>query len=377
MSRVVGDVVHGELGFRFAEPADLDGDGVAEIAGGARYIGKGYVVVFDTPTPQRWEGEWTNGLYGQDVIAVPDLNGDGTADLVISAPNAIVDGKLGGIVEARTAVGKLLWRTQGEFAGLGWQLDRAGDQDGDGIGDVWAGSPSDAQGGHVYLLGGRDGHVIRRIDNHEHDDAFGWYLMSIPDLDGDGLSDVAVGAPNAGQGGAVFLISSLGKVLHNIRGARPHGRFGEMLTALDDVDGDGTADLAVGVPGASDATGLGEVAIVSGKTGNVLHRLSQQQPGELYGRALATLDDLDGDGARDFAVAAPWYGTAEKPRMGRIEVRSARSLRVLAQIDGDTANDWLGWHMARAGAALSKPGILLGRLEAADGRGALELHEFR
>lgn len=374
-----GDVPHGELGFRFASPADVDGDGKADLAAGGRFKGTGYVQVFDA-AKHRWDGEQAASLYGQDVIAVRDLNGDGNADLVISAPNQRVDNKPVGVVEARTGAGQLLWRATGQTPGLGWQLDNAGDQDGDGLDDIWAGAPSDSQGGHVYLLSGKDGHVLQRIDNQEHNGQFGWYLVTIADLDGDGHRDLAVGAPFVGVGGAVYLVSSTGKVLHDIRGTRPHSHYGEMLTALDDINGDSVADLAIGVPGGGGADagiGMGEVVLISGKTGAVLRRLNQRGPGELYGRSLATLDDLDGDGARDFAIGAPWAGTATSPRMGRVEVRSAKNLKVLAQIEGGVANEWFGWHMARAGAALAKPGIIVGRLWAHDGAGALELHQFR
>ena len=379
ISSSAGDVPHGELGFRFASPADVDGDGKADLAAGGRFKGTGYVQVFDA-AKHRWDGEQAASLYGQDVITVGDLNSDGLADLVISAPNALVDNKPVGIVEARTGAGQLLWRATGQTPGLGWQLDNAGDQDGDGLDDIWAGAPSDSQGGHVYLLAGKDGHVLRRIDNQEHNGQFGWYLVTIADLDGDGQRDLAVGAPFVGVGGAVYLVSSTGAVLRDIRGTRPHSHFGEMLTALDDINGDGVADLAIGVPGGGGADagiGMGEVVLVSGKNGVVLHRLNQRTPGELYGRALATLDDLDGDGARDFAIGAPWAGTETLPRMGRVEVRSAKNLKVLAQIEGGVANEWFGWHMVRAGAALAKPGIIVGRLWASNGAGALELHQFR
>ena len=379
ISSSVGDVPQGELGFRFATPADVDGDGKADFAAGGRFKGSGYVQVFDA-AKHRWDGEQAASLYGQDVIAVGDLNGDGNPDLIISAPNALVDTKPAGIVEARTGAGQLLWRATGATPGLGWQLDNAGDQDGDGLDDIWAGAPSDAQGGHVYLLAGKDGRVLRRIDNQEHNGQFGWYLVAISDLDGDGRGDVAVGAPFVGVGGAVYVVSSTGTVLHDIRGPRPHAHFGEMLTALDDINGDGVADLAIGVPGGGGADagiGMGEVVLVSGKTGAVLRRLTQRGSGELYGRSLATLDDLDGDGARDFAIGAPWAGTATSPRMGRVEVRSAKNLKVLAQIEGGVANEWFGWHLARAGAALTSPGIIVGRLWANNGAGALELHQFR
>ena len=74
ISSSAGDVPHGELGFRFAEPADVDGDGKADLAAGGRFKGTGYVQVFDA-AKHRWDGEQAASLYGQDVIAMRDLNG--------------------------------------------------------------------------------------------------------------------------------------------------------------------------------------------------------------------------------------------------------------------------------------------------------------
>ena len=61
--------------------------------------------------------------------------------------------------------GERRWRAVGElYDGLGWSLARAGDIDGDGIDDIWAGATSNPERGRVYLLSGRDGRVVRTID---------------------------------------------------------------------------------------------------------------------------------------------------------------------------------------------------------------------
>jgi FG-GAP repeat len=382
VARVTGDVPGGELGFRFGEPLDLDGDGIGDLAAGARFAGDlGYVQVWSHGAPAaRWPGEWPGGLYGQDVIAVPDLDGDGRADLVISAPSARLGDRVVGIVEARTAGGTRLWRTIGEPGeGLGWQLAVAGDQDGDGVQDLWAGAPANPSAGHVYLLSGRDGHVLGRIDSTRREDGFGWYVAAIGDLDGDGKPDVVIGAPYADLGtGAVSFAASTGARLRELPGELPESHFGEIVVGLDDVDGDGVPEVAIGAPGSpSKAATRGDVVIVSGKTGAILHRLAQAQPGELYGRQLALLDDLDGDGVRELAIGAPWAAPEGRARAGRVEVRSLRGMGLVAELRGTVADGWLGWHVARAGAALPGPGMVVGALRSDRAAGALELHAFR
>src|SRR5216117_1821794 len=136
--RIAGSVRSGELGFRFGEPLDVDGDGHADIAAGARFKlwhgtqqnGSATVWSGASGAPIReWDGKWNDGLFGHWVMPVPDLSGDGLADVVIAAPHAQVDGIARGILVARSPkTGEELWQ-RAETAGenLGWDLALAGD----------------------------------------------------------------------------------------------------------------------------------------------------------------------------------------------------------------------------------------------------------
>ncbi len=368
-----------ELGFRFGEPRDLDGDLIGDLVAGARRHGhpleRGQAHAWTLAGAElaQWDGDSLDGLFGNIALAVPDLDGDGTNDVIVAAPHANLDG----YVDAYSVTtGQRLWRMLGQpDEAFGWHVTLAGDHDGDGIEDLWVGAPGNIAQSHVYLLSGRDGRILLTIASPRTADLFGWYLVATGDLDGDGQGDVAIGAPGATFGaqarGAVMLASSAtGLPLREIVGERPDLQFGEMLAALDDLNGDGVDDLAIGAPG-SESTTSAEVAIVSGATGATLHRLSGREDGELYGRMLATIDDLDGDGARDLAIGAPWWNQ----RNGRIEIRSARSLHVLANIEADD-HGWFGWHITRAGTAVDRAGIAVSKLHAGEDAGAIEVHVF-
>jgi len=81
--------------------------------------------------------------------------------------------------------------------------------------------------------------------------------------------------------------------------------FGRSLTALPDVDDDGTPDLAVGEPGrqVDDRDRMGQAYMVSGATGEVLHELaapSRTLPGGWgFGASVAAVGDLDSDDTPD------------------------------------------------------------------------------
>jgi hypothetical protein len=401
--RFPGIVDQGELGFRFGEPLDVDGDGRADVAAGARFKlqhgtqQNGEAAVWSGANGallREWDGEWSDGLFGHWVMPIPDVSGDGLADVVIAAPHAGVrPGAMRGIVVARSPkTGAQLWqREESESENLGWDLTLAGDQNGDGLMDLFVGAPAELSG-RVYLLSGKDGSVLRTYAPKEGEGGtFGWYVAKLDDLDGDGRADLAVGAPSAANAdgarvGAAWVFSSAsGKELYHWRGTDPRGGFGGVVTGLGDLDGDGKGEIAVAAPGTEDQTRTltGELWIYSGATGKELRHWSGSQPGELYGRMVVDAGDLDGDHVDDVAIGAPWHRRDAADRVGRAELRSGRTGAVLAELVGDEADCWFAWHIRRApdpdGAG--RPGLLIGSLRhPVDGKarvGVLDLYVLR
>jgi len=382
--RFPGKDVHGELGFRFGEPLDVDGDGRADVAAGARFKLRGKTLQNGTAavwsgktgaTIRSWDGEWPDGLFGHWVMPVPGLSGDRLADVVIAAPHAPVDGHMQGIVVARSPkTGKDIWtRTERDAENLGWDMALAGDQNGDGRMDLFVGAPAAETGrARVYLLSGKDGSVLRTYAPHEHGESFGWYVARVDDLDGDGSADLAVGGPTATDaadaplGGAWVFSSATGKVLQHWTGTDRRGGFGSVVAAVADLDGDGKSEIAVGAPGTEDQTRTvpGELRIYSGATGAELRHWSGRQPGELYGRMIVATGDLDGDGVDDLAIGAPWHQHDGAARAGRVELRSGRTGEVLGELFGDAADCWFGWHIRRAPDPdrRRRPALLIGSL---------------
>src|SRR5688572_12326628 len=80
--RIPGDAPRGELGFRFGAPRDADGDGVADIAAGARFTDlretqEGTVSVWSSAGGRRlarWDGDVDGALFGQAAILGPDAD---------------------------------------------------------------------------------------------------------------------------------------------------------------------------------------------------------------------------------------------------------------------------------------------------------------
>jgi hypothetical protein len=179
-------------------------------------------------------------------------------------------------------------------------------------------------------------------------------------MDGDTRDEILVGAPFANRDGqprcgGVFLFSgATGKRLLAVRGQRTGDRFGASVAVIGDVNRDGVPDLVAGAPGMT-GQGLdqrGEVALISGKTGEILAFLGLGIPvgaGAHLGTAVAPISDVDGDGIPDFAVGAPDQNVSNRALAGTVYFLSGRDGHPLDHIDGPEANMRLGASLASAG----------------------------
>jgi hypothetical protein len=138
--------------------------------------------------------------------------------------------------------------------------------------------------------------------------------VGFADVDGDGLSDKIVGAPYAANGssavGAVLVYKGTGSTFSQVPMKTLTGKdnLGYSFAGLDDVDGDGKDDFAVGaIHGDGDDVSLsGSVTIYKGGgNGAVIKTLSGEWPMDKFGLSLAA-GDLNGDGHADLAVGAPF-----------------------------------------------------------------------
>jgi hypothetical protein len=250
---------------------------------------------------------------GHALEGLGDVTGDGVPDFAASSINYNTPANPRGIVRAfNGANGAPLWSVQGTAGGarFGSSLANMGDINGDGRADLLVGSYF----GGAKLLSGANGNVLWSVANPVSGDRLGVSVCSVPDANNDGIRDCALGATQEGSlfgpgAGYVQLRSgATGALLRTINGAQVGDRFGSSLAGLPDVDGDGVGDLLIGADQAI-LGGSGYAKLVSGATGVLLHSIAGQAVNERYGLVVASLGDRDGDGKQEFAVAAPSAST--------------------------------------------------------------------
>ena len=227
-----------------------------------------------------------------------------------------------------------LGQTEFSFSGpaaLGYSVVTLDDVSGDGIRDLavsYAGTGGTALPfGSIRIVSGRDGATLRDIRGDASLGRIGFNLIDAGDIDGDGLRDVA----SLADAGVVFFSSRTGAVLRSV----PLTALQNLSASIQrevvlpgDVDGDGFVDILVGDPQQQSigstviSSGPGFAALLSGRDGSILRSMTPAN-GLGYGQTVSSLGDLDLDGVEDYAVT----GAQGKPQL--ISGQTGLRIRVL------------------------------------------------
>ncbi len=269
-----GEAVGDRFGIALTSCGDINGDGYGDFAVGADKndqggIDAGKVYIYhggkelDATPDITLTGERFNDWFGTALAGGSDINGDNVPDLLVGSSYAgkkysgIVYVFLGGASITKPAV-----VLEGEASGdsYGERVAMLGDVSGDGIDDFavssyYHNSSKQRNSGKVYIYQG--GPVIstkpwQTIEGKRPQANFGFALASAGDVNGDGMVDIAIGAPGDGPNteGVVYLYLG-GPVIRDpaatIYGQNPKDLYGYDVCG-GNVDSDAYSDLIIGTP---------------------------------------------------------------------------------------------------------------------------------
>ena len=320
-----GDNEGGQFGFSVSGAGDVNGDGTPDLIIGAPFdpnngISTGSARVLsgsDGSILYTFYGDSLGDRFGWSVSGGGDVNGDGTPDLIVGAPRNNNSGDLSGTTRVLSGSdGSVLYNFDGNSSGdsFGQSVSNAGDVNGDGRADVIVGAPLDdnngIDSGSARVLSGSDGSVLYNFDGDNYEDQFGYSVSGAGDVNGDGIDDLIVGVRQATTdrfqtGIARVLSGSDGSILYTFDGDGPIDAYGSSVSAVGDVNGDGTPDLIVGAPFDNNSGfDSGSARVQSGIDGSVLYSISGESSNQFFGCSVSGAGDLNGDGIDDFIVGA-------------------------------------------------------------------------
>ncbi|HEX5668783.1 MAG TPA: VCBS repeat-containing protein [Chitinophagaceae bacterium] len=340
------------FGESIANAGDVNGDGYYDVIIGASRFSNGEeneggaFVYYGSPqglaSSPAWsmESNQANAFFGVSVSSAGDVNKDGYADVIVGAHyydnGETNEGRVFIYLGSASGLSKTpFFVAEGEQvnAFFGKSVACAGDVNKDGFSDVIIGAPGYDNGqvneGRAYLyLGTYMGMTQAPAwtgESNQAEAAFGNSVATGGDVNGDGFSDVIIGAnrydDRMSNVGKIFVYegSANGFSLYpdwTFTGSKIDGNMGISVAAAGDINGDGYGEIIVGAYGYNPQDPNGDVFVFYGSPSGTINDFimidKNKYPGSFIGQSVASAGDTNGDGYADVlagvirGTGSPW-----------------------------------------------------------------------
>ncbi len=335
------------MGTSVAGAGDVNADGFGDVLVGAPFYDQGETdegaafvylgsVKGISQSPTIMQSNQADAHLGTALASAGDLNGDNFSDIIVGIPHydkayadqGLVKIHLGSAngINPNTAIALVGQQMTEEF---GRAVACAGDIEGDGHADILISSRTKGKNlpneGVVMLFPGIQTGIDKTpasvFKSGQANAYFGQSLASAGDIDGDGYSDIIMGAHlyDHGEsdegaimvwhGGASHPDTASATALHSIQ---PESQFGYAVSGAGDVDGDGYGDMIVGAPRYDNGQSEEGAAFLFKGTPNGISKtatnmLEADQADAGFGTSVSAAGDVNGDGFDDVLVGAPLF----------------------------------------------------------------------
>ncbi|MEZ5964237.1 MAG: integrin alpha [Planctomycetota bacterium] len=308
-------------------------------------------------TPLHTNTGGANSTHGWAVSKFGFVSGLGPVYLVGEPGFNAVAGRVLVVDKFGTVVSSVAATTAGDRFGIGitsmglWSTDGQPDF---AVGAIQGNVGTTRPNGYVQLYRGGVNQTLAvtisagTVPSNHNVIEFGLSLASGGDIDGDGVVDLVVGAPNGGATtssgtGRVYVYS--GAALRNATGTISHtnssyllgvldniadgtgnaNRFGQDVCLLADVNGDGRPEVCVGTPLYDAWNGKVYVYSWNPATSSLQLIYTRTGPaGSQFGWALCDAGDTNGDGKHDLVAGAPHAASQAHGNVGSATVLSGK-----------------------------------------------------
>ena len=324
---MTGEGIDNYLGYSVSSAGDVNGDGYSDVIVGANLyffeIGRAYIYfggsTMDNAADVIMTGGASGDRFGVYVSSAGDVNGDGYSDVIVGAEGYSTNtGRayiyFGAVTMDNVADITMTGETTSNLFGI--SVSSAGDVNGDGYSDVIVGAvrySSFTGRAYIYLGGSAMDNIADvTMTGEGTSNSFGYSVSSGGDVNGDGYSDVIVGAYMYSSFTGRAYIYFGGAVMNNVvdvimTGGATGDRFGISVSSAEDLNGDGYSDVIVGANGYSSITGRAYIYYGGASMNNIADVILTGEELEYFGSSVSSAGDVNGDGYSDVFVGAHTY----------------------------------------------------------------------